>query len=341
MDQIGFGLIGCGIFGEIHARMYDYHPSVRFKAACDIKQKRAEEIVEHYHAETYYTDYHELIGDETIKAVSIATPDFAHTDIVIDSLKAGKAVLVEKPLATTLEECEKIVEVQASTGAKLMVDFANRWNPPFVHIREMVKTGELGIPRMIYIRLNNTIYVPTEMLSWASKSSVAHFLGSHAVDLIRWITGAEAARVYAVSRSEILKKRGIDTPDYFQSIIELTNGATAVVENCWIVDEHSPSVFDFKCEVIGTKGSAFTDSSHHRAVETFSSKGAALPDVLGATIIHSKPGGFAMASIEHFIDCVVNDTTPMVTEHDGYMAAQIVSAIEESARKGIPVEVTT
>jgi predicted dehydrogenase len=177
------------------------------------------------------------------------------------------------------------------------------------------------------------------MLSWAAKSSPLQFLGSHVVDLIHFLSEASVKRVYSVSRSVVLKAMGIDTPDFFQSILELSTGGTAVVENCWIVDEHAPSVWDFQSEIIGSKGSAFVNASHHRMAELYSEKGAELPDVSGAAELYGKPVGFAVASIQHFVDCVVNDKPPIVTGEDGLAVARVLAAVEQSARTGLPVPV--
>jgi predicted dehydrogenase len=175
------------------------------------------------------------------------------------------------------------------------------------------------------------------MLSWAARSSPVHFLGSHVVDLIRWLSGAEVVRVYAVSRSVVLKQAGINTPDFFQYILELSSGATAMVENCWIINESSPSVFDFQCEIIGTAGTAYVNASHHRMVETYTAKGIGFPDVAGAPDLYGKPVGFAVAAIEHFIECVANDTKPRVTGEDGLIAARVVAAIDQAAQQRQPV----
>jgi predicted dehydrogenase len=338
MEKPGFALIGCGVWGAIHARTYASSPRVRFVATCDAEESRAAEFAQVHGAEGYSTDWREIVKHPKVDAVSVATPDFAHGEIVLAALEAGKHVLVEKPLATTLDECRRILAARDARGVKLMVDFHNRWNLPFVNIRRMVESGELGTLLMMYVRLNDTLYVPTRMLSWAAKSSAAQFLGSHVVDLIRWLSGAEVKRVYAVSRSEVLKKRGIETPDFFQSVLELSNGGTAVVENCWIVNERAPSVFDFQGEFVGTRGSVYVNASHHRMIEKYSEDGASFPDVAAAADLHGKPVGFAVAAIEHFIDCVKEDRAPMVTGEDGLRAAEVVLAIEESARAGNPVE---
>ncbi len=338
MRKAGFGLIGCGTWGTVHARVYAASPWTRFVVACDQDGERAVRVAGGYGAGKSSGDWQVVVEDPEVDAVSIATPDFAHGEIVEAAIAAGKHVLVEKPLATTVEGCERILAARTAKGVKLMVDFHNRWNQPFVIIRRMLNAGELGTLAAINIRLNDTLFVPTKMLGWASRSSPAHFLGSHVVDLIRWLAGAEVQRVYSVSRSAVLRGMGIETPDFFQSILELTGGATAIIENCWIVNESSPNVFDFQCEFIGTKGSAYVNASHHRMLEAYTEKGGALPDVACAPDLHGRPVGFGIAAIEHFIDCVVNDRQPMATGEDGLAAARVVAAMDESARTGQPVE---
>jgi predicted dehydrogenase len=337
MKEIGLGLIGCGTWGSVHARTYRASPFVRLLYVCDQDERRASHFAVEYGAEKYSTDWHELLADPDIQAVSVVTPDFAHAEVILAALEAGMHVLTEKPLATSVEECERILDVREKKGVKLMVDFHNRWNLPFVNIRRMLEAGELGTLLAINIRLNDTLFVPTKMLSWAARSSPVHFLGSHVVDLIHWLSGAEVARVYAVSRSVVLKKAGVDTPDFFQYILELSSGATAMVENCWIINESSPSVFDFQCEFIGTAGTAYVNASHHRMVETYTAKGIGFPDVAGAPDLYGRPVGFAVAAIEHFIGCLMNDTPPMVTGEDGLCAARVVAAVEKSAREHQPV----
>jgi predicted dehydrogenase len=335
MKKIGFGLIGTGLWGEMHAKTYSSSPDVEFKAVCDLREDRAKEIAKNYDAGDWYTDYKKLIDRDDISAVSIATPDFAHTDIAVYALKAGKHVLIEKPLATSVEDCEKILS--AVNNTKLMVDFHNRWNPPFVQAKTAIENGELGKPMMMSIRLNDTIFVPTNMLKWASKSEVVWFVGSHIVDLTRWLFNDEVCKVYAVSRSEVLKSKGVDTPDFYQAILEFRNGGVATIENCWILPDSLPTVIDFKCEIVGSEGAVYMDISSHRTIQKYTSDKASDPDVFVFPMIHGRQMGFAVESIKHFIDCVVNDKTPMVTGEDGLMTTKIISAIRESSKKGSPI----
>jgi predicted dehydrogenase len=339
MQKTGFGLIGCGTWGTVHARTYGASSTAHLVEVCDADEQRAARCAEQFGVPRYSSNWRAMLANPEIRAVSVATPDFAHGEIILAAIEAGKDVLAEKPLGASVEECRRILEARDRKGVKLMVDFHNRWNLPFVNIRRMLCAGEMGSLVAMNIRLNDTLFVPTRMLSWAARSSPVHFLGSHVIDLIRWLSAAEVARVYAVSRSVVLKQAGVDTPDFFQYLLELSSGATAMVENCWIVNESSPSVFDFQCEFIASQGSAYVNASHHRMVEVYTERGITFPDVSGAPDLHGRPVGFAIAAIEHFIDCVVQDRQPMVTGEDGLIAARVVEAIEESARTRKPVEI--
>lgn len=338
MEKVGVGVIGVGIFGEVHALAYSAHPNAECVMVCDIDEQRAKRACEKYGFKSWTTDYRELLARDDIHAVSVATPDFAHCQITIDAAEAKKHILVEKPLATSAEDCKAMIEAAERNGVVLMVDFHNRFNPAFVRVKEAIDGGELGHLVLIATRLNDTIFVPTKMLSWASKSTVAWFLGSHVVDLIRWLTGSEVKRVYTITRSVVLKGMGIETPDFFASMLELESGCAATIENCWIISESSPNVYDFKCEVVGTKGTIFVDTSHHGMVEKYTQAGASYPDVIANVNLHGKPIGFAIASIHHFVDCLINGSKPIVSGFDGLQATRVISAMEMSASLGTPIE---
>lgn len=335
-NPIGFGLIGCGVWGEVHARTYALSPNARFIAVCDSSLEQAEKMAQQFNVEFYYKDIDKFLAHPELEAVSIVTPDFTHTDIVCAALEAGKHVLVEKPLAMTVAECEKILKVRDANQAILMVNYANRWKTPFIHVRNMVESGELGDLLMMNLRLNDTLFVPTKMLSWAAKSNPLHFLGSHIIDLVHWISQAEINRVYSVSRSVVLKEMGINTPDFFQSMLELSSGGSVYMENCWIVSENAPSVFEFKAEFVGSKGTVFVDVSHHRMIEKYTLSDASMPDVGERYDLRGKPMGHT--SIEHFIDCVRNNTSPFVNGEDGLKSVKIVEALEKSAQLKQPVD---
>ncbi len=335
----GFGVIGLGVWGETHLKAYTTDAHAKLIGVCDVNEQLAKQRFEEYGAQMWTTDYNELLAREDIEAVSIVTPDFLHREIAIAALEAGKHVLLEKPMATTVEDAEAIAQAARKSGRTLMVDFHNRWNPAFAIAKQAIVDGELGELQMASLRLNDTIYVPTEMLSWASRSTVVWFLGSHAIDLVRWLFDDEVVRVYAVSRSRVLKEQGIDTPDFFHYIVELSRGGVAHVENCWIMSDSMPTIFDFKVELIGSEGTMFADCSTHRTLQKYTKEEAIYPDVAVRTEIHGKPGGFGVESIRHFIRHVALGEALPVTVEDGVNNTRVLVAVHESAESGQPVEV--
>jgi predicted dehydrogenase len=339
MDRVGFGVIGAGLFGENHALVYSRLPGVELVAVCDQNEARAREVAERYGARTYYTDYVQLLAEPDISAVSIATPDFAHSEIALAAAQAGKHILCEKPLATTVEEAQSIVDAAARAGVKLMVDFHNRVNPPFVAARDSVRDGAIGTPSYAYARLSNTTFVPLEMLSWADRSSALFFLGSHAIDIMRFILNDTVARVHAVSRSGILKGLGVDAPDFHVAIAEFERGAVVTFENAWILPRSQPMVYDFKVELLGSEGALYVDSSHHGAFELHSGGRLCYGDVLGVTPTSDlRVGGFVLEAISRFADAVLHDRPVLATGEDGVEATRIVDAIKRSAETGQPID---
>ena len=340
MDRVGFGVIGAGLFGENHALVYSRLPGVELIAVCDQNEARAKEIAERYGARRHETDYQKVLADPKITAVSIATPDFAHAEIALAAAQAGKHILCEKPLATTVEEAQAIVDAAAKAGVTLMVDFHNRANPPFVAAREQVRSGAIGTPAYGYARLSNTTFVPLEMLSWANRTSALYFLGSHAVDIMRFILDDTVVRVQAVSRSGILRKMGVDAPDFHVAIAEFSRGAVVTFEHAWILPQSQPMVYDFKVELLGSEGAVYLDSSHHGAVELHSGGRLSYGDVLGvAPTSDLRVGGFVLEAIARFADAVLHGRPVLATGEDGLEATRIVAAMQRSAETGQQVDI--
>jgi predicted dehydrogenase len=335
-----FAVIGTGLWGGMHAKVYRDHPGAELAAVCDLDGERARAVAADCGAPKAYTDWRDVAADGSIDAVSVVTPDFAHADIVIACARAGKHVLVEKPMAMTVPECEQMIQAAKAGGAKLMVDFHNRWNPPFHLAHGAIRRGEIGQPRFAYCRLSNTTYVPLKMLSWAAKSSSLWFLGSHTIDIVCWLLGEWPQRVYSVSRREVLKKLGVDAPDFFQSILEFPSGAVATVENTWILPESFPTVVESVCELIGTEGRIDVDTHTSDTLRVTKKDGRRYQDVLGAPVVFDRQLGFTIESIKHFADCVIQDKTPLIPAEDGLEVTRIACAIEQSAATGQPVTIT-
>lgn len=338
MKTIGMGIIGAGGWGAMHARTYATVEGVELRGVADSNEERARAMALQYGAAAY-TSLHDLVKDKRIDAVSIVTPDATHEEAVIAAAQAGKHILAEKPLATTVDACERMLDAVEKAGVKLMVDFHARWSPPLYKAWEAIRKGEIGEPQHAYYRLNDRIFVPTEMLSWAGRSTVMWFVGSHAIDTLRWLLGSEVVRVYCVSRKGVLSGRGIDTPDYYLTTLEFRSGAVAVLENSWILPNTMPNIVDVKCELVGNRGAIYIDATHNRAIEKYTENNGSYPDVFVMPTIYDRQEGFAAESIRHFLDCVRFDRQPMVTGQDGLEVTKVICAVEESVRTGHPVDV--
>jgi predicted dehydrogenase len=334
-----FGVIGAGLWGQAHAEVYATHPWAELTAVCDSDRSRAESLAKRFGAPRVYTDYREMVKDPAVDAVAVATPDFAHAGPVVAAAEAGKHVHSEKPLATTRQDADAIAAAVRASGITYMVDFHARWNPPFAIARKDIADGALGRIMSAYFRLNDTISVPTSMLSWSTQSSILWFLGSHTVDTLRYLLADEVERVYAVSRAEVLKERGWDVPDLYQGVLEFRSGVVATIENNWIVPNTNPMVNDFKVNILGSKGMVNMDLTNNQMVERYFESAADHPDCMVKPLVRDRHVGFAYEAIRDFVECLALGRPVQATLEDGLAVTSVILAIVESARTRTPVTV--
>lgn len=334
-----FAVIGGGVWGERHCQAMSKmrNEGVELWGLCEINQDRAKVLTERYQIPHHFDDYREMLKEDTLAAVSIALPDHLHKDAAIAAAEAGKDILIEKPLALTVEDAQAIMDATRKNKVKIMVDFHGRWNPNLNQAKKALTDQRLGKVRQVAIRLSNRITVPLNMLSWAGHSGVLGFLGSHAIDLVRWFVGETPNRVYAVSRSGLLVSKGVSTPDLYLVIMEFPGGQVATLEHLWILPETEPSIKDYKVQIVGEKGTIKLDLSHHRSIEIVAEDGIGLPEMFAAPEIFGENKGFALESIAHFARSVVKDEPFLVTGEDGLEVTRIMEAIEESIKTGLPV----
>lgn len=329
----GFALVGAGLFGERHAQAYSRHHLVDFTAVCDLDEGRARAMAERYGARRHTTDLRDILSDPATHAVSIATPDHAHRAVAVACAEAGKHLLLEKPLATTVADAEAIATAVERAGITAMVDFHNRVNPPMVAARDALARGDLGRPAYVYARLSNTVAVPEDMLRWSGNSSALWFLGSHMVDVVGWILGDRPVQVYAVTRDGILKARGIDAPDFHVATVEYVGGTVAVFEHAWIMPRGHATVKDLKLEILGSEGALYIDGSHNRALEIYSQTKGAFPDLL-VPPFGPHLTGFVLDAVVHFIEAVAEGKPVLATVQDGLANTRAIAAIAAAANTG-------
>ena len=340
--MVRLGIVGAGIWGTMHARAYTQNPSVELVAICDLDIQKACRLAEQSGHPSVYSNLDEMLN-QGLDGISVVTPDHAHTEVVLKAVARGIHVLVEKPLATTVEECTSMISAAEKAGVYLMVDWHNRWNPPYHYAWKAIREGELGDIRYIYYRLSDTVYVPTKMLPWANQSTVMWFLGSHALDTTCWLMGKKPIRLYCQKRQGTLADLGVDTPDLYVTMLEFEGGALAVIENTWILPQQSPALIDHKCDILGTRGAIYLDPTHNRIYSQYSpntSVGfphASLPDMIISPEIYGKQMGFAVESIHHFVECIRTKTKPIASGSDGLLNTRLILCAEKSAQTGLPV----
>lgn len=337
MEKVKCAVIGVGIFGEIHVHTYKNYEKAELVKVCDINEKRAKEIGEKYNVK-YTTDYREIAGDKEIIGVSVATPDFAHRDIVVELLKNGKNVLVEKPMTTNTDDAKIMLEEAKRSGKILMTDFHNRFNPNFTQIKESYDRGEIGDISFIYGRLSDRIDVPLKWFNWSGKSGPHWFLFPHVVDLVCWFANSLPKKIFGTGKKGVLSSYGVDTYDSVTAILDFGN-FYATIETSWIIPESWPSIVDFYFKIEGAKGRLIVDFNEFTCkISSDIKKETFFPFILGYTPVDKKPFGFASLPIEHFIDCIYEGKKPIISPEDGFNNVKIIEKIVESVEKGKIVE---
>ena len=335
--MLKMAIIGAGTWGEAHANIYAEHPNASVVAICDLNKEKADAFAQRHSLKEVYYDYREMLDKCDCDAVAIVTPDFLHTDLALACAQAGKHMIIEKPLATKREDVLSIVGAVEKYGVRAMVDLHNRWNPPFNLIKQMVQTGEYGKAKTAYFRLNDALWVATDMLSWTAKSSILWFLGSHSLDTMSWIVDSMPEEVFAYKTQGQLSSLGIDTVDAYQTLIKYKNGVIAQMENSWITPNGNSIVNDFKFDIVLEKGKFDVDASSHNLLQLTTEKTFYNPDMLVKNSVFGRCTGFAYESIRSFIDKMVSGEEFHVTLREAANVSLALLAVMESADSGKPV----
>ena len=330
-------IIGAGLWGEAHAGIYQRHPGTELVAICDLNLEKAQALAAKFGVSQVYASAEELLQHCDFDAAAIVTPDFAHAEAAVACANAGKHMIIEKPLATTAEDVHRIMEAVERNKVRVMVDFHNRWNPPFNTTKQLLETGMYGVPRSAHFRLTDCVWVATDMLSWCAKSSILWFLGSHSLDILNWLIGELPQEVYAVKTEGQLKSMGIDAVDTYMTTIRYPSGAIAQMENSWVTPNGNPNVNDFKFNLLCTEGKFDVDASSHHLLQVTDARRVITQDVLVKNTVFGELKGFAYESIRSFVDCLISGQPFHVPLKDSANVTLALLAVMQSAETGVPV----
>jgi predicted dehydrogenase len=333
-EKLKVGVVGLGLWGQNHPLVYDDYARADLAVVCDLDADRARTIAEKFRCD-WTTDVDELASSD-VPAFSVATPDHTHFAPASTLLKAGKHVLIEKPLTTDLAEAKALAELVHRGPGSAMVDFHLRWNPQWSMIKDSLESGGIGDPVMGYIRLSDAIEVAENWLSWAGRSGPHWFLFPHTMDLMRWVIGQEPRRVFASGHRGVLTAKGVDTWDCIQALVEFDT-CRVTFETSWIVPNANPSVTDCHMTLYGSSGKIEYDQDF--AGISFTTDRFSYPWVpLGKKDRYGRLDHFMYSPMRYFVDCVLDGVRPECTIADGVVNVAMIHAVLRSLETGQPVE---
>ena len=328
---INICLVGAGIMGTIHARIYSEMKKAVLAAVVDKDMEKATGLARIHGVEKVYSSLEEVLRLPEIDAVHVATPDYLHKDLVLAALKAGKHVLVEKPLATTTEDARAITDFAAESGCHVMVNYTHRWAAPYAQAKKIIEAGEIGEAVMVYARKDDTLWAATEMMSWTAKTSPASYLSTHDIDLVLWFLETDVESVYALGVKKVLIERDIDSDDAIQALVRFKNGAIGTFESCWVLPNSMPTVTDSFIEIIGTKGTIHIDRIHE-GLKVAGESRTNWPKLSLNYEVNDKLHGGIASCLEYFVDSLLAGATPQPDAASGLRIVRISDAIQKSIR---------
>jgi predicted dehydrogenase len=335
VEPVRVGVIGAGVMGERHASIYAALPEVRLVAICDPREDVGRRVAAATGRPAVHTDIAALLRRDDVDAVSVCTPDDAHLAPCLAAIEAGKHLLVEKPIATTVADAEAIAGAAVRAGVTLLVGHCLRFDPRYHAVRAAIAAGEVGAVQTVYTRRSNTVAAQDRL---RGRCSLPLFLGVHDYDVMRWFLGSEVVAVTAESKWGLLRGQGYPVEDATCALLTFASGALGIAELSWILPRGFPASGDHRADVVGDKG-AMSIATLETGLTRVDGQRAVKVDAGAAPSIHGHPGGMFYFELAHFVDVVRGRAPLAVTPEDAIAALRIALAVERAAATGSRVAV--
>lgn len=334
MNKIKVAVFGCGAIAQRrHIPEYAENQHVELVAFADPNLERAQEMVELYGGKAY-ASYEEILANEEIDAVSVCTPNYLHAPMTIAAANAGKHVLVEKPMACSIEEAEQMIEAAHKNNVYLMVGHNQRLMPPHVKAKEILDSGKLG--KVLTFRTSFGHPGPEGWSvdgadSWFFRKEEAIMgamgdLGVHKSDFIRYLLNDEVADV--ASFIGTLHKEGTEVDDNATCLLRMKSGAIGTLVASWTQYRGGDNSTILWCEngvmKIGTvEGNEVIVELTDGTVETYQ---------VGMMSTNEKqvPSGV----IDAFVESITTNTPPTISGEEGLRAVKVILGAFESQKTG-------
>ena len=330
--MVSIGVIGLGFMGSKWARGLAEHPGAKLTMVSDLRENLGREIAEAWGAK-YVRDPLEAVTQADLDGVVIATPEDAHVDLALAGLEAGKALAVEKPLAHTVEDAERIRDRAGQLDIPVLVGHILRFEPRYAAIRRAIESGEVGAVQAIR---SERIGLLSDQDILQGRTSIALYYGVHEFDLARWYAG-DVQRIYAERSSGVLAARGFQVEDLYSATLRFKDGAHGTAMVGWSLPNATPGWGIAGFTVIGEEA-VLRVTQGELGFTKVTSSGVAHEDVAYAPEVDGRIFGPLGIEIDHFVRCVRGVSTPRCTATDGVESVRVSLAMVSSADSGEPVD---
>jgi len=335
MADIKFGLIGCGRIAVKHAQILSTLNGAKLSCVCDIKEDRAMRFSKEYNV-PYYTDYREMLKKEDIDVVNILTPSGLHAKHAIDVAGFKKHIVVEKPMALTLKDADKMIKSCAANKIKLFVVKQNRYNLAIKKLREAVVKGRfgkfvIGTIRVRWCRTQSYYEQDDWRGTWAYDGGVFANQASHHIDMLIWMMG-EVQSVYAKVATRLVD---IEVEDTGVALLKFKNGALGIIE---ATTATRPKDIEGSISILGEKGTVEVGGFAMNEMKVWNFKKGLPGDKDVFTKYKQNPPdvyGFGHRKLlKDAIECIRNNNRIPIDGSEGRKALELINAIYKSAETG-------
>lgn len=355
-EKLKTGIIGCGKVGDFHALAYSTIEASCFAAACDSDIRRAEAFAAKYGVRAY-SDVEEMCRKEKLDVVSVCTPHPIHAAPAVAAAECGCNVLVEKPLASRLADCDKIIEAGKRNNVQIGTMVQRRFYRPCQRIREAIDNGKIGAPVLATVQMfgwRDKAYYDSDPWrgTWSGEGGgVLVNQAPHQLDLLLWYMG-EVDEVYGVWRN--LNHPYIEVEDTAVATIKFKSGALG---NVIVSNSQNPALYG-KVHVFGENGASVGVQTDGGAMFVAGMSTIAEPPVNDLWTVPGEEGmldawkkedsdyfmsidsthHYHIVQIKDFIDSIIERRPPLVDGLAGRRTVELIEAIYRTTESGVPVK---
>ena len=321
------GVIGVGSIGRHHVRIYKQLDEVELVAIADIDEARRSALARRYRVAAY-ADYEEMLTGEKLDVVSISVPTELHRDVALAAIARGVHVLVEKPIAASVQQADEMIQAAAARGLTLTVGHVERFNPAVVELKRRLAAGELGHVFQVHARRLSPF--PT----YIRDVGVVMDLATHELDIMRYLLGSEAERIFAETERNLHKRY----EDMLSGIIRFENGIVGVLDINWLTPTKVREL-----RITGERGMFLVDYLKQDLYFYENSEAPSRWDAMAlfrgvgegnVVKLHLNRVEQLEAEIKAFLDAAAGRAQPVVTGVDAIRALALVQLLIASAEAG-------